>query len=61
VPGKTELGLIAQEVEEIQISNIVSTDKEGMKSVSYTQLIAPLVKYCQELKNRLEAIENKIK
>lgn len=59
-PDKKELGFIAQEVEEIQISDMVSTSKDDIKGISYTEVIAPLVKYVQELKREIEELKLKI-
>lgn len=77
---KTEYGFIAQELEETLTKNgatnngIITKDDEGMLSVRYNDLIAPMVKAIQELTSeneklksdnaslvkRLEAIENKV-
>jgi hypothetical protein len=78
---KTEYGFIAQELDktltDFGASNngIITKDDDGMLSVRYNDLIAPMVKAIQELKtendslkqqnealeNRLKAIENKLK
>jgi len=57
-PGKKSMGFIAQEVEEIQISDIVSTVEDGTKSLAYTEIIAPLVAYVQELQRQITDIHN---
>ncbi len=51
-----ELGFIAQEVEEIQVSDIVHTDKDGMKGVGYTEIIAPIVAYIQDLQRQINEL-----
>lgn len=62
---KKEIWLIAQEVEEVY-PNVVDTDEKWMKSVKYSNLVAPLIesvkelkKENDELKKRIEALENK--
>ena len=57
IPGKTSLGFIAQDVETIQISDIVYTDKDGMKSLVYTEIIAPLVLYVQDLQEQIDELK----
>ena len=70
----TEFGFIGQELEktlaEFNVTNsgIINKDDEGMLSVRYNDLLAPMVKAIQELKaendmlmNRLEKLENAIR
>jgi len=79
--NKTEYGFIAQELKEVlknndgENSGIVSEDSEGMLSVRYNDLLAPIVKAIQEqteeikslksenkaLKLKLETIEKELK
>lgn len=60
---KTEYGFIAQELEEaltqagVTTSGIISKDNEGMLSVRYNDLFAPLVKSIQELKAENDALK----
>lgn len=54
---KAQIGLIAQEVEEI-CPGLVSEDAEGIKSVAYSLVNMKLVKAVQELTARVEALEN---
>ncbi|MDD2870554.1 MAG: tail fiber domain-containing protein [Candidatus Gracilibacteria bacterium] len=63
--GEKEIGLIAQEVEEVY-PDLVDTDEKGMKSVKYSNLVAPMIESIKELKKqnedlqkRLEILENK--
>ena len=51
-----QIGLIAQEVEEV-IPEIVNTDKDGYKSISYTQLVPLLV---EAVKEQQEAVKELI-
>jgi hypothetical protein len=44
---RTELGLIAQDAEPLY-PDLVQTDPDGMKSISYVSLAAPLIKAVQE-------------
>ena len=55
-----QVGFIAQEVEQV-IAELVSTDNKGMKGLSYGQLTAVLVKAIQELTQKVNELENKIK
>jgi hypothetical protein len=49
--GREAIGLIAQDVEQTH-PFLVATDASGMKSVDYTQMIAPLIAAVQELEAR---------
>jgi hypothetical protein len=53
-PTKRNLGFIAQEVKEV-FPELVGVSPDGMFSVEYTGLIAPLVKAIQELKAEFDA------
>jgi len=53
-PTKRNLGFIAQEVQEV-FPELVGVSPDGMYSVEYTGLIAPLVKAIQELKAEFDA------
>jgi len=54
-----KIGLIAQEVEKV-IPEVVSTDKEGFKSVEYAKLTALLVEAVKELKSENQALKERI-
>jgi hypothetical protein len=56
-PQTKQIGLIAQEVEEIY-PEFVLTDAEGMKSVNYSQMVAVLIEAVKELNAKIEALEN---
>lgn len=64
--NKTEYGFIAQELEEaledvgVTNSGIITKDDEGMLSLRYNDLLAPLVKSIQELKAENEALNARI-
>ena len=49
----TQIGVIAQEVEEIY-PEFVHTNDEGMKSVNYSQMVAVLIEAVKELNNKIE-------
>lgn len=53
------VGFYAQDIEEIDKWNCMVGEMNGYKTLSYTELIAPLVKYCQSLEKRIEELENK--
>lgn len=61
---KTEFGFIAQEIEktlqEFNVTNsgILTSDDEGMLSLRYNDLIAPMVKAIQELKAENDFLRN---
>lgn len=52
---KNDIGIIAQEVEKV-FPELVQTDTEWYKSVSYGNLIAPVIQAVQELAGKLEAL-----
>ena len=55
---KKQVGFYAQDVEEIDRWDcMVGEDANGYKILSYTELIAPIVKYCQYLEKRIEELE----
>ena len=59
--GKHDVGLIAQEVENV-IPEFVftSADEEGTKSVNYSQMVSVLIKAVQELKNEVDTLKSKL-
>ena len=63
----TQIGVVAQEVESV-FPELVHTDTEGFKSVSYSNLVAPLIEAVKELKEqneefriRIESLEAELK
>ena len=56
---ENQLGFYAQDVEKIDTWNALIGEMNGYKTLSYTELIAPLVAYCQHLEKRIEELENK--
>ena len=50
----TQIGVIAQEIENV-FPELVHTDTEGYKSVSYSNLVAPLIEAVKELKQQNES------
>jgi hypothetical protein len=54
-----QIGVIAQEVETV-FPEIVVTDEEGIKSVRYDRLVAPLIEALKEAKERIETLEAKV-
>lgn len=55
------VGFYAQDVEEIDNWNCMVGEMNGYKTLGYTEIIAPLVKYCQSLEARIEQLEEKLK
>lgn len=58
-PDRPEIGFIAQEVEEV-VSEIVDTDAEGMKAVSYARTVALLVEAIKEQQEQIDGMQAKI-
>lgn len=57
--GSSGAGVIAQEVEAV-LPSAVHTDAEGMKSVDYAQLIAPLIEAVKEQQAQIDALKKEI-
>jgi hypothetical protein len=57
--GTKSVGLIAQDVEKIY-PELVSTDENGMKSVQYGNLVAPLIEAVKEQQKQIEAQQKEI-
>lgn len=57
--GDDAVGLIAQEVEKI-FPQVVSTDKQGIKSVEYSKLIAPLIEAIKEQQGQIDELRAEI-
>lgn len=55
----TQLGLIAQNTEEI-VPEVVTTDNNGYKGISYEKLVPVLIEAIKEIKTENEALRNKI-
>jgi len=57
--NKPSLGLIAQEVEEVT-PEMVETNENGIKSVSYSNMIGILVEAIKEQQNQIEELKSEI-
>jgi len=57
--GTPSIGVIAQEVEAV-LPSAVHTDVEGMKSVDYAQLIAPLIEAVKEQQAEIDVLKAEI-
>ena len=60
---KLSMGIMAQDINEIwpfEKYSILNKDFQGMYSVEYYQLIAPMVKAIQELSAKVEELEEKL-
>lgn len=55
----SHLGFYAQDVEEADKWKSMVGESNGYKTLNYTELIAPLVAYCQHLEKRIEELEKK--
>ena len=58
--GKADIGVIAQEVETVY-PELVHTDSEGMKSVEYANLIAPLIEAVKTQQSEIKALQDEVK
>jgi hypothetical protein len=54
-----QIGVIAQEVE-AEFPQVVTTDRDGFKSVDYSKLVAPLIEAVKELSERVEEQQRQI-
>lgn len=59
--GEDHLGFYAQEVEEVDPWGCMIGEMNGYKTLGYTEIIAPLVAYCQHLEERIAELERKDK
>ena len=57
--GKSEIGVIAQEVEKV-LPDLVSTNKEGIKSVKYGNLIAVLIEAVKDQQSQINELKSKL-
>jgi len=57
---KKEIGLIAQEVEKV-FPEVVTTHKDGFKSVAYPNLIAPVIEALKDLYKRINSNDVELK
>ena len=57
---KTYVGIIAQEVEQTQFSNIVGTDPDGYKTVDSSELVFALVNAVKELSTEVNILKTKV-
>lgn len=57
--GDKALGLVAQDVEKVY-PELVSTDPEGIKSVQYGNLVAPLIEAIKEQQKQIDALKAEV-
>jgi hypothetical protein len=60
---KLSMGIMAQDINEVwpfEEYSILNKDFQGIYSVEYYQLIAPMVKAIQELSAKVEELEEKL-
>lgn len=55
--GQNHVGFYAQDVEEADTWDCMTGEMNGFKTLGYTELIAPLVAYCQHLEERITELE----
>ena len=58
--GRSDIGVIAQEVEMVFPELVKTNEKTGMKSVDYASLVAPLIEAVKEQQNKIKLLELKI-
>ena len=54
---KHHVGFYAQDVEAADKWNCMTGEMNGFKTLGYTEIIAPLITYCQHLEKRIEELE----
>ena len=54
---ESHVGFYAQDVEAVDKWDCMTGEMNGYKTLGYTELIAPLVAYCQRLEKRIEELE----
>jgi hypothetical protein len=59
-PDRTQLGVIAQDLEASGMNGLVKTDDQGIKSVKYSVLYMKAVKALQEAIEKIETLEAKV-
>lgn len=57
--NQSHVGFYAQDVEKIDPWNCMIGEMNGYKTLGYTEIIAPLVTYCQHLEERIRQLEEK--
>ena len=57
--GEEHVGFYAQDVQETDPWNCMTGEMNGYMTLGYTEIIAPLVRYCQSLEERIKQLENK--
>lgn len=57
--GQDHVGFYAQDVEESDKWNCMTDNMNGFKTLTYSEIIAPLVAYCQHLEARIAELEKK--
>ena len=55
--NKSDVGLVAQDVEKVLPQLVLTDPDSGLKAVDYTKVVAPLVEAVKELNERLAALE----
>lgn len=55
--NQSHVGFYAQDVEAVDKWNCMTGEMNGFKTLGYSELIAPLVAYCQHLEKRIEELE----
>jgi hypothetical protein len=55
---KSDVGVIAQEVESLGLPQVVATREDGHLAVRYEKLIPLLIESIKELKSKVEKLEN---
>ena len=55
--GKNHVGFYAQDVAEVDPWNCMTGEMNGYMTLGYSEIIAPLVTYCQRLEQRIKRLE----
>ena len=57
--NQSSVGLIAQEVEKV-LPQVISTNDDGLKTISYGNIVAVLIEAIKEQQIRIERLEDRL-
>mgnify|MGYP003315011645 CR=1 FL=1 len=61
VVGKEDTGVIAQEIEKLELPGTVQTKDDGTLGVRYDRLVPLLIEAIKELKGEIDELKSQIK
>ena len=57
IVGKEDTGVIAQEVEKLELPGVIQTKEDGTKGVRYEKLVPLLIEAIKELKAEIDELK----